>query len=216
MQPIISIVGKSDSGKTTLLEELIAELGRRDYKVAVIKHSNHDVEFDAVKKDTWRFSQAGSEVSAISSMHNLAIFKKLKDDISPEELSCIAGWDCDLILTEGYKQSSYPKVEVHRMEQGDDMVSPLEQLIAVVTDEPLEVDVPQFAKTEIKGIADLIENKILAQPEEPDIDLLINGEFVKTKPSFRNLLLRTLLAMVSGTKDDEEITSVGISVRRKS
>ena len=67
MPPIISIVGKSESGKTTLLESLIARLKERDYKVVVIKHSAEDFELDEVGKDTWRFSQASSEASAISS-----------------------------------------------------------------------------------------------------------------------------------------------------
>ncbi len=215
MQPIISIVGKSDSGKTTLLEELIAELGRRDYKVAVIKHSNEDVEYDTANKDTWRFCQAGSQVSAISSTHNLAIFKKLEHDISPEELSCIIGEDCDLILTEGFKQGSYPKIEVHRKELGSDLVSSPQQLIAVVTDEPLEIDAPQYTRNDIGGIADLIENRILSSQSKEDADLFINGKFVSTNPAFRNLLFNTLLTMVSDITEGEEITNLGVSLRRK-
>ena len=215
MQPIISIVGKSDAGKTTLLEELIAELGRRDYKVAVIKHSNEDVEYDTANKDTWRFSQAGSQVSAISSTHNLAIFKKLEHDISPEELSCITEGDCDLILTEGFKQGNYPKIEVHRKELGSDLVSSPQQLIAVVTDEPLEIDVPQYTRNEIGDIADLIENRILSSDYKEDADLFINGKFISTNPAFRNLLFNTLLTMVSDIAEGEEITSLGVSLRRK-
>ena len=65
MRPIISIVGKSESGKTTLLEGLITKLKQRGYKVAVIKHAGEDFELDVVNKDSWRFSQAGSTVSAI-------------------------------------------------------------------------------------------------------------------------------------------------------
>ena len=83
MQPIISIVGKSESGKTTLLEGLIIELKQRGYKVAVIKHSGEDFELDEVSKDSWRFSQAGSEVSVISSSHKLAVIKNLEGDLSP-------------------------------------------------------------------------------------------------------------------------------------
>ena len=215
MQPIISIVGKSDAGKTTLLEELIAELGRRDYKVAVIKHSNEDVEYDTANKDTWRFSQAGSQVSAISSTQNLAVFKKLERDIRPEELSCIIGGDCDLILTEGFKQGNYPKIEVHRKELGSDLVSSPQQLIAVVTDEPLEIDVPQYTRNEIGDIADLIENRILSSQYKEDADLFINGKFISTNPAFRNLLFNTLLTMVSDVTESEEITSLGVSLRRK-
>ncbi len=126
MQPIISIVGKSDSGKTTLLESLITELKQRRYKVAVIKHSSQDVELDTVNKDSWRFSRAGSEVSAISSSSKFAVFRNLEQDFGLPELSQFLGSGSDLILTEGFKQSNHPKIEVHRKEQGKELLSPPE------------------------------------------------------------------------------------------
>ena len=213
MQPIISIVGKSDSGKTTLLEGLIAELKRRGHKLAVMKHSAEDFELDAANKDTWRFSHAGSEVSAISSGHNLAVFKHLERDFSPIELSHFVSWDCDLVLTEGFKQSDCPKIEVHRKEQGAGLVSPPHQLLGVVTDEPLEVDAPQFSKDEFHRIVDLIEQTTIAQHDE--IDLFINDNYIPINPSFRNLLTRTLMAMVSGLKNVEIVKRLHLSLRRK-
>ena len=66
MHTIISIVGKSGSGKTTLIEGLIAELKKRGYKVAIVKHSHHAADLDTEAKDTWRFTQAGSELSVLS------------------------------------------------------------------------------------------------------------------------------------------------------
>ena len=213
MQPIISIVGRSDSGKTTLLEGLIAELKRRGYRVVVMKHSAEDVELDMVNKDTWRFSQAGSEVSAISSGHKLAVFKQLEHDSSPEELSQFISCDFDLLLTEGFKHSSYPKIEIHRKEQGGDLVSPPQQLLAVVTDEPLEVDVPQFAKDEVQKIVDLIERIVLTPYDE--VDLLVNGTYIPMDSSVSNLLTRTLLALVSGLKIAKGIKSLRIALRRK-
>lgn len=215
MHPIISIVGRSESGKTTLLEELIAELKRRGYRVAVIKHSGEDLELDTAKKDTWRFSQAGSEISAICSGQKLAIFKRMEYDCSPDELSRFVWWDYDFVLTEGFKKSSYPKIEVHRGVKGKDLVSPPQQLLAVVTDEPLAVDVPQFSRNDINKIADLIEKTILSQRKEDDIGLLINGDYIPISPALKNLLARTLIAMVSSLKDTSELKSLAISFRRK-
>ncbi|MFQ5996740.1 MAG: molybdopterin-guanine dinucleotide biosynthesis protein B, partial [Dehalococcoidales bacterium] len=134
MPPIISIVGKSESGKTTLLEGLITILKQRGYKVAVIKHAAEDFELDTVNKDSWRFRQAGSEVSAISSTHHLAVIKNLEHDLAPQELANFIGLDYDLILTEGFKQSDHPKIEVHRKEQGKELLNQPERLLAVVTD----------------------------------------------------------------------------------
>lgn len=217
MYPIISIVGRSNSGKTTLLEGVIADLKQRGYKVAVMKHSTEEVELDTVGKDTWRFTRAGSEMSVISSGHNLAVFKRLTDDFGPQELSQFISDDLDLLLTEGFKQSSYPKIEVHRREQGDDLVSPPQQLLAVVTDEPLRVEVPQFPKDEVEKIVDIIvdfmEKTALARHD--DIDLLVNDAGIPLDSSSKNLLTRTLVAMVSGLKGISEIKSLRISLRRK-
>lgn len=215
MQPIISIVGKSESGKTTLLEGLISKLKQRGYRVAVIKHAGEDFELDEVSKDSWRFSQAGSEVSAISSPHKLAIIKNLERDLSPQELSHFIWWDYDLILTEGFKQSSHPKIEVHRKEQGKGLLSPPQQLLAVVTDEPLDIDVPQFSRDEVQKIVDLIERTLLAQHREDDVDLFINDVYIPINQPIKNLLFRTLVAMVSGLKGIKKVKSLRISLRRK-
>ena len=173
MQPIISVVGKSKSGKTTLLEGLIAELKRRSRKVTTMKHTHHDFEMDEVGKDSWRFSQAGSDVVTIGSPHKFAIFRQVEEDLGPEELSRFIVRDYDLILTEGFMRSNTLKIEIHRKEQGKDLLCPPEQLLAIVTDEPLAVDVPQFSKDEAQKIVDLIENKVLEREGE-DVELFIN------------------------------------------
>ena len=64
---ILSIVGKSKSGKTTLVEKIIAELKRRNYRVATIKHHSHPgFEIDHPGKDSWRHAQAGSDHAVVA------------------------------------------------------------------------------------------------------------------------------------------------------
>ncbi len=213
MHQIISVVGKSNSGKTTLIENLVVELKKRGYKVAVIKHAT-DFELDKAGKDSWRFSQAGSEVVAVSSPNQLAIMKQLDHDLTPQELSRLIAWDYDLLLAEGFKQTNTPKIEVHRKDQGKELISPPEQLIAVVTDEPLEVKIPQLAKEDIKRLADLIENWLKSQEPE-DIEMLINGTFIPMKLFVKSFISRTILAMVSELKGIDEIKSLRILYRRK-
>ena len=215
MQPIISIVGKSDSGKTTLLEDLIVRLKRRGYKVAIIKHACEDFELDKVGKDSWRFSQAGSAVSAISSPHKLAIIKHLERDLNPQELSSLIWWDSDLILTEGFKQGRHPKIEVHRKEQGKELLSPPQQLLAVVTDEPVDIDVPQFSIDEGQKIADLIERTLLTQHRKDDVDLFINDIYTPINQPIKSLLFRALVTIVSGLSGIKKVKSLRISLRRK-
>jgi molybdopterin-guanine dinucleotide biosynthesis protein B len=215
MPPIISIVGKSDSGKTTLLEALIKVLGQRGHRVAVIKHAADDFEIDTPNKDSWRFSRAGSEVSAISSKDRLAVIRRLKNDPDPQALLSYVGADCDLVLTEGFKQYPYPKIEVIGGGQGVDLVSPPEQLLAIVTDKPVNVRVPQFNKAEADKIADLIEQKYLGGTEE-GVDLFINGRYVPLDRPGKNLLLRTLVAIASGLKVTERLRTLSVFMRRQS
>lgn len=215
MRSIISIVGRSGSGKTTLLEKVIAELKNRGYKVAIVKHSHHKDDLDTAAKDTWRFTQAGTELSAINSLDHLAIYKKMDSFFDPQDISNFVLWDYDILLTEGFKGSNYHKIEVHRSEQGKELLTDPKLLLAVVTDEPLDVKVPQFTRDDVKGIADIIEKTILSGNGNTDLTMIINGKSVPVSPQMKDLLSRTLSAMVPGLQNDNEIKSLHISMRRQ-
>lgn len=214
MRSIISLVGKSSSGKTTLMEKLITELNRRGSKVAIVKHSHHADDLDTAKKDTWRFTQAGAALSAINSLDHLAIFRRMDHFFDPQEISSFILWDYDIILTEGFKGSPYPKIEVHRATQGKELLTDAQLLLAVVTDEPLDVKVPQYSHDDIVGIADLIENRINARGNKNDVDVVVNGVRLSVNPALEDLLTRTLLAMIPGTQDNRT-QSLHVSLRRK-
>jgi len=214
MRSVISIVGKSSSGKTTLLEKLIAELKRRGHKVAIVKHSHHADDLDTAKKDTWRFTQAGAELSAINSLDHLAIFRRMDHFFDPQEISGSILWDYDIILTEGFKGSPYPKIEVHRADQGQELLTDPRQLLAVVTDEPLEVKVPQYSHDNVAGIAGIIESRVNAANDGLDFDVVVNGAIIPVSPALKDLLTRTLLAMVPGVQDNG-MKSLHVSLRRK-
>lgn len=156
MPPVISVVGCSDAGKTTLLEKLIPELRRRGLKVAVIKHDVHGFDLDVPGKDTWRLGRAGADVVAISSPDKVAIIERVEAELSLNTLAeRLAG--VDLILTEGYKRGNKPKIEVHRAELGRELLcGPEDNLLAVASDEPLEAGVPVFDLNDAPGLAAFI------------------------------------------------------------
>ena len=214
MHSIISIVGKSGSGKTTLLENLIVELKQRGYKVAIIKHSHHANDLDTASKDTWRFTRAGSELSVINSLDHLAIYKKMDRYFDPQEISDFISWDYDLILTEGFKGSHYPKIEVHQSEQGEELLTNPEQLLAVVTNKALALDIPQFSREDIKGISNLIENTLIKYNRENNLNLIVNGKTVPIESPLEDLITRTLLAMIPGQTDNGVVKNLHISLRR--
>ncbi|OGO07397.1 MAG: molybdopterin-guanine dinucleotide biosynthesis protein B [Chloroflexi bacterium RBG_13_60_13] len=161
MPVVLSFVGPSNSGKTTLLTNLIPELKRRGHRVAVAKHSVGDLDLDQPGKDSWRLARAGSDAVAVSGPHRVALVKKVERDPTLEEVLDMVGDGYDVVLIEGFKRSKVPKIEVHRKVQGDLVCSP-EELFAVVTDEPLDIPVPQFSADQGEALADLIEDRFLA------------------------------------------------------
>jgi molybdopterin molybdotransferase len=159
--PIVSIVGKSQSGKTVLMEQLIAEFKRRGYRVATLKHSRSGMEIDHPGKDSWRYAQAGSDAVLISSPDKLAFIKSLDHELSIEEILPIVGPEFDLVLVEGFKKSKTPKIEVHRKELGDDLLCSPEELLAIVTDESLDTDIIQLPWGDTVAVADFIEKNFV-------------------------------------------------------
>jgi molybdopterin molybdotransferase len=159
--PIVSIVGKSQSGKTVLMEQLIAEFKRRGYKIAALKHSRGGMEIDHPGKDSWRYGQAGSDAVLISSPDKLAFIKNLDHDLDIWEILPIVGPEFDLVLVEGFKKSKIPKIEVHRKKLGDDLLCSPEELSAIVTDASLDTDIPQLPWGNVVAVADFIEKNFV-------------------------------------------------------
>src|SRR5512139_2381303 len=104
MIPIVSIVGKSDSGKTTLIEKLLPELVRRGYRVATVKHDIHGFEVDREGKDSWRHKKAGAHTSVISSPNKVALIRDVEKDLTLAEIRDRLIQGVDLILSEGFKK----------------------------------------------------------------------------------------------------------------
>ena len=174
MPPIISIVGKSSSGKTTFLEKLIREITYRGYRVATIKHSHHSISFDNPNKDSWRHAQAGAASTLVSSTTEIQVIRPVPREQTVDELARNLGEDFDLILTEGFSRGNMPKLEVHRKEAGP-LLETASNLFAIATDEPLDTLARQFSLDDVKGVADLIEKEYI-QPNRNRLTLYVNGE----------------------------------------
>jgi molybdopterin-guanine dinucleotide biosynthesis protein MobB len=161
----VAFVSKSGSGKTTLLEKVISRLKDRGYRVGVIKHDAHRFDIDRPGKDSYRLTAAGADIMLISSPEKLALVKKHAASPPVEDLLTVFFTDVDIVLTEGFKSSSLPKIEVHRRECGADLLCRGEEhdsmLLAVASDEPLDLDVPQLDINDSDGITDFIERNFL-------------------------------------------------------
>lgn len=162
--PIVSIVGKSNSGKTTLIERLIPVLGARGYRIGTIKHSHHDIDLDRPGKDSYRHKEAGAEAVMVAGPNRIALVK----DVADAWLDDLVGYfkDLDLIVTEGYKRTTRPKIEVCRAARsGTPLCADDPSLVALVTDLDIEpLPVPVFRLDDIQGLADFIERRFLRRP----------------------------------------------------
>ena len=213
MTPIVSIVGKSKSGKTTLIEKLIHELKSRGYRIATIKHAAQGMDFNESGKDSWRHIQAGSEATAISSPDKIVLIKPITQDITLDEIARLLGDDYDIILAEGFKQSNMPKIEVHFKEAGPPLAT-VKKLMAIVTDEPLQTKTRQFSPQDIKSLADLLEKGFI-KPQRERISLYVNHIPIPLSAFPRVLISNVLLSMVSALKGVGEVRSLEISLKRE-
>jgi molybdopterin-guanine dinucleotide biosynthesis protein B len=154
LPPMVSIAGFSDSGKTTLIERLIPGLRRLGITVGTVKHDVHGFDIDKPGKDSYRHKQAGAAVALISSPQRVGMVMDVDHDQTPAEL-CRYLPPVDLVLLEGYKRSAVPKIEIYRPEvSGDTPVCRDDpNLIAMVTDQRVDMEVPQFARDDIDGLA---------------------------------------------------------------
>jgi molybdopterin-guanine dinucleotide biosynthesis protein B len=212
MPPVVSIVGKSESGKTTLLEKLLKELKARGYRVATVKHTAEKLSFDEPGKDSWRHIQAGSEATLISSPDKVVLIKPTRTTISLEEIVRLIGEDYDIILTEGFKVSDAPKIEVHRQQAGPPLAA-VKRLIAIATDEPLEGKARQFSLEDAKGLADLLEKGFI-QPQRERVALYVNQKPIVLTTFPKQIVANVLMALASSLKGVKKIKSLEFWLRK--
>lgn len=157
MPPVLSLIGKANSGKTTLLEKLIPALNARNVRVGTIKHHVHEFAMDTPGKDTWRHKQAGARVVALSSPWGLGLIRDTDCDLPLLELVNRYFDDVDLVITEGYKSGPAPKIEICRSAaQAEPLANRDETWLAMVSDRPLECGLPLFGLDDAAGLADFL------------------------------------------------------------
>jgi molybdopterin-guanine dinucleotide biosynthesis adapter protein len=201
MIPIVSIVGKSDSGKTTLIEKLVPELVRRGYRIATVKHDVHGFEVDREGKDSWRHKQAGAHTVVISSPNKVALIRDVEKDLTLEEIRETLIRDVDLILSEGYKKDVQSKVEIFRKEMHQELLCGKEdQLVAIVSNRSFDIGIPCFDLEDMKGLSDLIEKDFLKLKKENGIALKVDGKIIPLNPFVRNFLAKAIRGMIISLK----------------
>ena len=214
MIPIISIVGKSNSGKTTLIEKLVPELKQRGIKVGTIKHDVHGFELDQEGKDTWRHAQAGVDTVVISSPQKAACIEKVNVELTLDELVCQFLTDMDVVLTEGYKKQNKPKIEVYRAElEEEPLCADDETLIAIVSDTETQLEVPHFGAQDVEQLADFIVKRFRGIERKDVVQLFVNGKQIPMSKRFtQGIFHKTISAMVDSLKGTEGAKQIRIFI----
>lgn len=153
--PVIAVVGRSGSGKTTLLSRVVPSLRSRGLSVAVIKHHGHATPFDTPGKDTYRLSGAGaSVVVGVSSVQVASFRPRAEEDWLTQVGPLVDG--VDVVLAEGFSRSRLPKIEVHRSDRSDALLSPPGELAAIVSDVDWDLDLPIFHIDLVEPLVDFL------------------------------------------------------------
>ena len=163
-QPVLGFVAYSGTGKTTLLVKLLPLLKLQGLKIAMIKHAHHDFDIDKPGKDSYELRKAGADQMLIASDKRMALMTECNGEQSLESLVDRLDLDeIDLVLVEGYRHVSFPKIELHRPSLGKDLIFPTEDnVIAVAADEIIETgSLPLLEINNVEEIAGFINRWLL-------------------------------------------------------
>lgn len=159
---LYGVVGWKNAGKTGLMERLVTEITGRGISVSTVKHAHHSFDVDHPGKDSHRHRVAGATEVLLASRNRFALMHELRNEDEPslsELLQKLA--PVDLVLIEGYKRDTHPKVEAHRTVTGNPLIAPDDPTVrAVASDTPLDLDRPVFDLDDTKAIADFILSEV--------------------------------------------------------
>lgn len=169
MVPVVSFVGNSGVGKTTFLEKLIPVLKGRGLRIASIKHDVHNFTIDYPGKDSFRLTEAGSDIVVLSASTKLAVLETVQRERSLDDLVQMVADRVDLVITEGYRGAAALKIEVSRRAHSTTLTARLDDLLAIVTDHGFEMDVPQFGLDDAAGVADFVIERFALTPANQEM-----------------------------------------------
>ncbi|WP_369433878.1 molybdopterin-guanine dinucleotide biosynthesis protein B [Psychromonas sp. MME1] len=116
-KPLLGFAAYSGVGKTTLLEKLIPILVEQGLRVALIKHSHHDIDLDKPGKDSYRLRKAGATQVVLAGTQRSILFSEYAqkhDSKLSEQLALLQTDTLDLVLVEGFRDQPFSKIELHR------------------------------------------------------------------------------------------------------
>lgn len=159
MQKIIGVAGFKNAGKTTLVEKLVRELTGRGYRVSTVKHAHHSFDIDHEGRDSFRHRAAGASEVAVISQQRWAIIHESRGEEEPSFATILAKLSpCDLVIVEGYKHGSHPKIEVRNLALDHPKLAGEDPSIVAIaaTGAISDAQVPVFDRDHVEALCDFI------------------------------------------------------------
>lgn len=155
---LFGVVGYKNAGKTGLMERLVTEIAGRGFSVSTLKHAHHTFDVDQPGKDSYRHRHAGAHQVLLASRTRWALMAELREVAEPSLLELLTRLDpVDLVLVEGYKRDTHPKIEAYRETTGNPLLAPGDPTIrAIASDTAFELDRPVFDLDDTGSIADFV------------------------------------------------------------
>jgi len=191
---VFGVYGESDSGKTTLIVQLVSQLTKEGYQVATMKQSNKTISMDTENKDTWRHHQAGAHLVVFSSRSetNFLLDAPLRSSEILRRISEFGNFD--FILVEGADDPDIPKIQVGKGRKRSNT-------IAVYKDNFQEI----FA---------LFKKKGTIRPSPSDLSIKVNGMDIPLTEFPAQIISNTIVGMLGSLKNVQEIHKVTIELKR--
>ncbi|AXT27317.1 molybdopterin-guanine dinucleotide biosynthesis protein B [Ruegeria sp. AD91A] len=159
---IYGVTGWKNTGKTGLMERLVAEISSRGFSVSTVKHAHHSVDVDQPGTDSHRHRVAGASEVLLASGQRIALMQELRGAPEPPLAELLARLSpVDLVLVEGFKREDHPKIEAYRAAAGNALMAPENGTIrAVASDTALDLDCPVFDLNDTAGVTDFILKEV--------------------------------------------------------
>ena len=213
MPSVVCVVGRDGSGKTRIIEGIAREMKARGHRVATVARSAEGPALESVTKDAERYASAGSDMIVIGSPDAVTSVRRVDEEASLDELIWTVGEEYDLVLAEGFRESGFPKIEVHRAAVGGGLICRKDELLALASDTPVDIDVPQFGLDDAAGLADLIEAKVLPTTLPEDASVYVDGVHLPIALFVRKMVASTIIGMLRNLKGVSQPRSLRVVVR---
>jgi molybdopterin-guanine dinucleotide biosynthesis protein B len=213
MPPVVCVVGRDGSGKTRIIEGIAREMKARGYRVATVACSTEGPGLASVTKDAERYASAGSDMIVVGSPDAVTCVRRVEEEASLDELIWTVGEEYDLVLAEGFRESGFPKIEVQRTAVAGDLICRKDELLALASDTPFDIDAPRFGLEDAAGLADLIEAQVLPTVLPEDASVYVDGVHLPIALFVRKMVASTVIGMLCNLKGVSRPRSMRVVVR---